>query len=244
MSAQVKVNAIVVHSAAYGDNDKMLTLLSAERGVMRAAAKGVKSLKNKNSPSASVLCYSEMVLKENKEIYSLSSADLIESFYPLRESVEALSHGVYFAQLAAMCVGEGAEAGEEMRLLLNTLFVLSKYPERRGVLRAAFELKLCEIAGIAPTVGRCPCGGEGEYFDAEQGGSVCVRCKSPSAVKVSAPAVKVMEYILESDVKRALLFDTPEPVAREVSLITEHFMKYQLGRLPKSLEYLKNYTME
>lgn len=241
MGGIVKVNAIVVHSASYGDNDKMLTVLSSERGVMRVSAKGVKSLKNKNSPSANVLCYSEMILKETGNIYSLSSADLIESFYPLRESVEALSYGVYFAQLAAMCVGEGAEAPEEVRLLLNTLFVLSKYPQRRKVLRAAFELKLCEIVGVAPIVGRCSCGNAGEYFDAEQGESVCKMCKSPSAVKVSASAVKVMEYILESDIKDALLFDTPEPIAREVSDVMEHFMKIQFGRLPKGLEYLKKF---
>lgn len=238
----VKVKAIVVKSVAYGDNDKMLTVLSAERGVMHVSAKGVKSLKNKNSAAASALCCSEMILKESGDVYSLSSADVIESFYPLRESVEALSYGVYFAQLAAMCVGEGVEAPEELRLVLNTLFVLAKYPSRRDVLRAAFELKLCEIVGVAPIVGQCSCGGSGEYFDSAQGESVCRMCRTESSVKVSPSAVKVMEYILESDIKNALLFDTPIAVAREVSKLIESFMHFQFGKLPKSLEYLKQYS--
>jgi DNA repair protein RecO (recombination protein O) len=239
MNELIKVRAIVVRSVSYGDNDKMLTVLSPERGVMSVSAKGVKSLKNKNSAAANPLCYSEMILKATGDIYTLSSADVTESFYPLRESVEALSYGIYFAQLAAMCTGEGVSAEEEVRLLLNTLYVLSKYPMRRDVLCAAFELKLCEIVGVAPIVGDCSCGEDGEYFDICEGESVCKECKSQYAVKISSSAKRVMEYILESDVKGALLFDTPKETANEVCRLVESFMRYQFGKLPSSLEYLK-----
>ena len=239
MDGPLKIKGIVVRAVSYGDNDKMLTVLSEELGMMSVCAKGVKSLKNKNSAAANPLCYSEMVIKTSGEIFSLVSADVIESFYPLREDMEALSSGVYFAQLAAMCVGEGVPASDELRLLLNTLYILSKYPSRCGILRPVFELRLCEVVGVAPIVGACSCGKESEYFDIEDGESVCALHKKPSSKKISPASLKVIDYILESSLKEALLFDTPDVLAREICEITEAFMTFQFGNLPKSLEYLK-----
>lgn len=240
MNEPQKIRGIVVRTASLGDNGKMLTVLCAERGVVSVSAKGVKSLKNRNSAAANPLCYSEMVVKPSGDIYTLISSDVLESFYPLRESVEALSCGIYFASLTAMCVGEGNPAGEELRLLLNTLFILAKYTKRTDVIRAAFELKLCETVGVAPIVGHCICGRSAEYFDISGGECVCELHRTKSAVSMSRQAAAVMDYILESDLKTALTFDTPKEVSREVSGIMEMFMKFQFGRLPKSLDYLKN----
>lgn len=235
----VKIKGIVVNSANMSDNDKMLTVLTSERGVISVSAKGVKSLKNKNSQGVQPLCYSQFILNEKGDIYSLSSADLIESFYALRENVQALSFGVYFAQLAAYVVGRDNSAEEEVRLLLNSLYLLCKKPERCFVLRAAFEIKMCEYAGFAPYVESCACGGEGEWFDIAQGEVVCNLHKTQTVKKISKNARLVCEYVQNADLKEALTFDTPKEVATEISDIIEAFLMHQLGRLPKSLDYIK-----
>ena len=235
----VKINGIVVNSANMGDNHKMLTLLTQERGVISVSAHGVKSLKNKNSQAVSPLCYSQFVLNEKGDIYSLVSADVIESFYKLREDVVALSYGVYFAQLAAYIVGRDNQAQDEVRLLLNTLYLLSCDAGRAFVLCAAFELKLCEYGGIAPYIDSCSCGEDGIYFDVKEGELTCPIHKSEWSKKISENAKKVMEYVQNASMKEALSFDTPKDVAREVSALIEEFISHQLGRLPKSLDYIK-----
>ncbi len=240
MSEPQKIKGIVVRTAALGDNGKMLTVLSKERGVISVAAKGVKSLKNPSAAAANPLCLSDMVVKPRGDIYTLASADVSESFYPLRESVETLSYGIYFANLAAMCVGAENPAPEELSLLLNTLYILSRHPDRARVIRVVFEMRLCETEGIAPSIGQCVCGGEGDYFDISEGECVCALHKTESSVKISRRASSVMSYILESDLKTALSFDTPKEVSGEIADIMERFMRFQLGRMPKSLEYLKS----
>lgn len=239
MNEPLKISGVVVKSAPLGDNDKMLTVLTRERGVISVSARGVKSLKNKNAQAVSPLCYSEFVLKAKGDIYSLVSADILESFYSLRENVEALSYGVYFAQLAAFTVGRENEAGDEVKLLLNALYLLGKNPERCSVLCTAFELKICEYAGIAPYIDSCSCGEEGIYFDTEEGECVCTLHKTEASKKISPNAKKVMEYVQNADLKEALTFDTPKEIAHEVSNLTEEFMTRQLGKLPKSLDYIK-----
>ncbi len=240
MDELVKVTGVVVKSNAYNDNDRMLTLLTKEKGVVSVSAKGVKSLKNPSAPATNPLCYSSFVLKQKGDIYSLSSADLTESFYSLREDVVALSYGVYFASLAAFVVGRDTPAEEEVRLLLNSLYVLSKYPKRAKIICAAFELKLCEFAGIAPLIGECTCGEEGDFFDLAQGECCCRLHKSINSRAMDKNTKRVMEYIQEADLKTALMFDTDESIATNVTNLVEEFMRVQLGQLPKSLDYVKS----
>ncbi len=235
----VKIKGIVVNTASMGDNDKMLTVLTKELGVISVSARGVKSLKNKNSQAVNPLCYSEFVINKRGDIYSLVSADLLESFYSLRENVEALSYGVYFAQLAAYIIGRDNACDEELRLLLNTLYILSKSPERAKVLCAAFEVKMCEYGGFAPYIDSCSCGEEGIYFDIFEGECTCNLHKSEHSKRITDSAKKVIEYVQNADIKDSLTFDTPVEVAREVSELIEAFLTHQLGRLPKSLDYIK-----
>ena len=39
---EIKVNALMIRATDYGENDKILTLLTAERGKISAGIKGVK----------------------------------------------------------------------------------------------------------------------------------------------------------------------------------------------------------
>ncbi|MBQ8002078.1 MAG: DNA repair protein RecO [Clostridia bacterium] len=238
MTEPLKIKGIVVNSAQWGDNDKMLTLLTKEKGVISVAAKGVKSIKNKNSQGVMPLCYSDFVLNDRGEAYSLVSADLIESFYKLREDVTSLAYGVYFAQLAAFTVGRNNYAEDELRLLLNTLYLLCKDPSRCDTLKCVFEVKICEYAGFAPYVDSCACGSDGEYFDISTGEVVCSLHRTPTSKQMSPGARAVCQYVQNAELKEALGFDTPAAIARELSEIIEAFMTRQLGRLPKGLEYI------
>ncbi|MBQ6795366.1 MAG: DNA repair protein RecO [Clostridia bacterium] len=239
MNEPLKIKGVVVNAAQWGDNDKMLTVLTREKGVISIAAKGVKSLKNKNSQAVSPLCYSDFVLNDKGDAYSLVSADLIESFYALREDVMALAYGVYFAQLAAFSVGRNNLADDEMRLLLNSLYMLTKSKERMEVIKCAFELKLCEYAGFAPYLDSCMCGEEGVYFDVSTGEMVCALHRGEHSKKISPAARSVFEYVQNADLKETLTFTIDNSVAEEVSLLAEEFLKHQLGRLPKGLDYIK-----
>lgn len=239
MSEPLKIKGIVVNAAQWGDNDKMLTVLTRETGVISVAAKGVKSLRNKNSQAVQPLCYSDFVLSSRGDVYSLVSADIIESFYALREDVVSLAYGVYFAQLAAFTVGRNNAAGDEVRLLLNSLYMLCRDKERSDIIKCAFELKICEYAGFAPYVEGCACGEEGLYFDVVQGETVCSLHRTASCKKISPPARSVFEYVQNADLKEALTFTVDTGVAREVSLLAEEFLSGQLGRLPKGLDYIK-----
>ena len=88
---QIKTKGIILKELASGDEDKLLTILTEDRGVIFAYARGARRFKNRLAPSTGLLCYSSMVLFWNRDRYSLDYADSIEQFFELRQSVEKLA---------------------------------------------------------------------------------------------------------------------------------------------------------
>lgn len=236
----VKTDAIVVKINQSGENDRMLTLLSPTLGKLNVLAKGVRSLKHQSRNACAPLCYSFFVLKRVKDgFYTLVSADLKESFSALSTDVELLSYGVYFASLAQMCVQSGEEAPEEVRLLLNTLYVLCKRTDSAPLIKAVFEFKMMELCGIVPEFSNeCPCGGKGSFFSVSEGEVRCGAHKTPDAIPVNEAQIRLALYITQSSLKDALYCSYDEEVSASLSVITEPFLRYHLGNLPKSLDYL------
>ena len=236
----LKINAIVVQASQSGENDKMLTLLSPEAGKLCVIAKGIRSLKHQSRNACGVLCYSSFVLKKIKDgFFSLVSAELSESFRTLSEDVVLLSYGTYFADLTRLCVQSGIEASEEVRLLLNTLYVLCKKPQNAPLIKAVFEFKIMELCGIVPDFSpQCPCGGRGTHFSVSEGEIRCDEHKSSDSIWVNAPQIKICSYILESSLKDALYCEYDEKISSSLSALTEPFLAYHLGNLPNSLNYL------
>lgn len=236
----IKINAIVVKAAQSGENDKLLTLLSPQMGKLSVIAKGVKSLKHQSRNACAPLCYSSFVLKKIKDgFYSLVSAELMESFRTLSEDVVLLSYGAYFAALTDMCVQGGTEADEEVRLLLNTLYVLCRRTDCAPLIKIVFEIKLMELVGIVPEFSpECPCGGKAVYFSVSEGETRCSEHKTENDISITPLQLRLLMYITESSLKDALFCEYDMGVAVSLSTLTEPFLEYHLGSLPKSLSYL------
>ncbi len=236
----IKTDAIVVRASQSGENDRMLTLLSPTDGKLTVIAKGIRSLKHQSKGACAPLCYSSFVLKKIKDgFYSLISADLNESFRDLSADVELLSYGAYFAALCEMCVQCGTQAQEEVRLLLNTLYVMCRRKDSAPLLKAVFELKLMDLCGIVPEFSsECPCGEKGCFFCVSEGEVRCTEHKTPDALPIHDAQIRLAQYITESSLKDALYCTYDAEVCRSLSGITEPFLRYHLGNLPKSLDYL------
>ena len=100
MAEMLNFPALVLRTADFGENDKLLTLLSAEKGRLTVCVKGGKSLKNKNFAACQPLCYSEFTVKERGGFHTLSEAMLIEQFFGLRSDLVRSAAAQYAAEVA------------------------------------------------------------------------------------------------------------------------------------------------
>ena len=99
---EIKVDALVLRTADFGENDKMLTLFSLQYGKISAAIRGVRKAGAKLRFAAQPFCFAEYVLAKRGERNTVVSASLTDGFYALREDI-----GKFYA---AACVTGVADA--------------------------------------------------------------------------------------------------------------------------------------
>lgn len=81
-----KINALMIRSVDYADNDKILSLFSLEQGVISAKIRGVKKAGAKLKFAAEPFCFAEYILAGGG-FKTVTNASLLDSFYPVRENI-------------------------------------------------------------------------------------------------------------------------------------------------------------
>ena len=64
---QIKTKGIVLKVQDYNENDKLLSVLTEDRGVIYAYASGARRMKSALATVSSMLCYGEFVFFKNRE---------------------------------------------------------------------------------------------------------------------------------------------------------------------------------
>ena len=152
----LKTHGIVLGQTPYGSQDKILTLLTSDYGMLQVIVKNPGGKKSRLAAACEVLAYSELCLLEGRVRYILQSADLEENFFGLREDLSALSLAGYLCELTRHLMPQKENGAEILHLLLNTLYLLEKKKRSPAFLKAVYELKLMGLSGFQPdTDGLC-----------------------------------------------------------------------------------------
>ena len=184
----VHVKAIVLREAQFRENDKMLTCFSDKFGKISVSVRGAKKMGSKFTAVAQLFCYSDRELYCGKNnIYTLKEAQLIESFYGLREDLDRLTIAGKILRLAAMVTQEQLEDEESLRLLLNSLFYLSRGELSEELIYCIYRMRLVAIQGYYPDV-------------------VCKYAGTEQALEhlCEAPMEKLFRFSVSGDVLREL----------------------------------------
>lgn len=233
----LKTTGVVLGTHRAKNSSLVLTVLTPDLGKIRVWGRGVCNPKNPSHCVCNPFTYGEFVLFPRGEMYTLSAGEILSPFYHLRESIEKLSYGVYFLDLAGILCSEGVEAEEGLRLLLNTLHYLEKGLKDPKDLKLLFEIRMMAAAGFAPYLDGClHCGREdAAVFSPEEGGLLCSTCSPRPGL--SPAALSLLHGYAEKGLKTAL-DHTGGPETEQLAPLMESFVRHQLDFSPKSLEYL------
>lgn len=83
------LNAVTLKSVDYGENDKMITFFTLERGVISVGAKGIKKDKARLKFSAEPFCFSSIKISEKNGRLTLVNADCKKSHFSLSSDLSA-----------------------------------------------------------------------------------------------------------------------------------------------------------
>lgn len=253
---ELSISGVVIRETPIKDTDKIITVLTGALGKISVLAKGVKNIKSKNAAGVQLFCYSEFELIEKKGLYILKTAHQKHSFRGLHEEILHFALASYIVDTANTVTNEANDETDALRLVLNTLHVLSEKPDTPlPLVKSAYELKLMQICGYLPELSYCqvcacdlpenePC-----YFSFSEGCVSCSECiknaflsgnEIPDTLKLSYPVIQAMRFICESELSRFLSFRLDKSFLNELSLVTEKYLLYRTERGFETLKIYKN----
>jgi len=254
-----EVRGLVIRTTDVKEADRIITIFTEEMGAVSAVARGARSHKSRKMSSTMQFCYGNFVLYKQGEYFHVKEAELIESFYGLRNSLDGLALASYIAEVLNEVAVAEAER-DLLRLSLNSLYAISEGKYSLEKVKAAFEIRAASIIGFMPDVSGCAeCGkSTGDFFlDVMNGIILCSDCRKKEEENHSFTeedfehahiicvlndgARHAMNYVLNCPTERILSFRlTDEEDMRLFSIAAETYFLNQVEHGFATLQFYKD----
>jgi DNA repair protein RecO (recombination protein O) len=183
----ISTPAIVLHSFKYGDSSKIVRLLTRERGVQSAIAKGAFRPRSRFGARLQSLSQgtAQLYVRQTRELQTLAGFDVTEAHPGLAEDVRRYAAAAALGELVLRLSPEERHP-EIFDLLSESLDWLSNLPDERvGVVGLAALWRMTSTLGFSPALSSCARDGrpipEGPArFSVSDGGLLCVACSRGS----------------------------------------------------------------
>jgi len=170
--------AVVIRTADYKDNDRMITLLTKDYGKMSASVRGARKPTSKLFVAASLFCCGEYMFYEKDGRYGVKSCTVRRTFFNMQSDYDAYAAACFIAEAVDKVAQEDNVSPGLFALTVNALYALDTGASP-GTTLCYFVQRLLHIEGVYPNLKSCVfCGRRDNLtrFSAEHGGAVCAAC--------------------------------------------------------------------
>lgn len=234
-----ETEAVILNTLRLGEADKLVTLLTAKRGKVKAVAKGARRPKSRYGASLEPFTYCNVILFDKKPtvLMRMSQADILKPFMKIREDLDRIRAAARMAQIVSALLPEGEANPKVFSLLLAGLGEIEK-GERLEWLVRVFEIRALKHAGYQARLDRCLlCHREIEakavYFSPKNGGTLCVSCArtiSDPLEPVSAGTVSLLRLVGRMNWSGLFRLKASAKMLQEVKNVTDAHLTFILGR--------------
>jgi DNA repair protein RecO (recombination protein O) len=229
---------IVLRSYPFGEADKVVVLISPNRGKLRTVAKGIRKTKSRFGGRLESCVHVDLVLYEGKNLDMITQVSIIEAFPTLRRHLDRVVTAGTMIEIADI-VAQEDEPAQRLFLLLQRGLRALDADEPHPDLLTAFLLKVAAIVGVAPALEHCAgCGAQDgcTRFSFAAGGALCERCRTPGSYALRAGVTDYLAGAAKADL--ASLPEADPSMSGEALGITRRFLEYHLERRLDSMELL------
>lgn len=217
MSSQTyTVTGMVLSAAPVGDYDKLVVLLTRERGKIRAFARGARRPGSALMAAANAFAFGEFQIYEGRTSYTMSQASIQNYFGELMTDFEGACYGQYFLEFADYYTRENADGSDFLKLAYQSLRALLVPSLPRKLVRYIYELKAMTYSGECPQTF--------EQF---------------SDWNLNPSTEYALQYVVAASVEKLYTFLLTEKVFAEFARVVTWLRKHYVEHRFKSLEILE-----
>lgn len=223
------LRAIVLRTRPLGEKDRVLVLLSAEKGKTSATARGARNPKSKLAAIAQPFTLAKFLIAHGRSLDIVAQAEVERAHTHLAGDLLKTAWASYFCELADVIPEELPEA-ELFILLESALSHLDGTASRNEaeIIGRWYEAKYLGLLGYAPTLGRCVACGEkisvasddierSIFFSPTHGGTLCAGCvvRDNTRMSVKVQALRALHHLERAPAPPAF-----ERLSQQLSLTT------------------------
>ncbi len=226
--------AIVLRTHKFGEADRVVVLLTRQRGKVRAVAKGVRRTGSKFGSRLEPGSHVQVQLHEGRgELDLVTQAETIEPHHRTRQDLQRLARAAALLEAVEQFAQDREPTPRVFDMLAGGLRTIEERDP--AMITAAFYLKLLAREGVAPQLDGCiDCGGTGTPLSwaVEAGGVRCGGCGGGRAV--SDAALSVARAVLNGGLNAVL--DLPEDATtHEVEALAVSALEAHVERRMRAL---------
>lgn len=243
MQQHISLRGLVIRETDFGEYDRYITVLTETGIKMDILCRGLRRKGSKQAAAVRLFCYTEFLLFESREKYTLNDATLIASFWGITQDIEAYALCCYFSELVTMVSQSDEPSPAITRLFLYALRVLSTKQRPVPLVKAAFELRLFAEAGFALQIaacGACQRAPLPPMLSLREGTIVCGACakRLGGAWKpLEIGTLAAMRHIMDNEMPRVFSFSLGGKSGMQLGALCEEYALYHAERSFESLTF-------
>lgn len=237
--ASYSTTAIIIGRHNFGEADRIIILLTPDRGVIRAVAKGVRRIKSKLAGHLELFSESELMLAEGRNLDVITSARL-KNHRDLTASYDSMRLAYLVAEMTNRLSGEGEQSGL-FDLVRDALAEATSPP--LGVTELWFKLRLLDQLGYRPELDGCVvCGGKREHqrysLSVQHGGIVGESC-GHIGQSLTQDQIKLWRLMLTNPLNSIRRIEGVERLATDSMAAINAFYDHVFGQRFKASQVLE-----
>ncbi len=197
---------VVLRTQKLGEADRIITMFTHGRGILRAVAKGVRRTSSKFGARLEPFMVAELQCYEGRTLDTITQASTLGAYGPKITADYDTFRAAHVIAETGEKVGEGDPSPKQFALLVGALRTLAARNIDPGLVRDGYLLRAMSLAGWTPGLTECvrcgavpPAGTTHHHFAVQLGGLVCDSCRSPGIPRLDTEAVELMRALLAGD---------------------------------------------
>lgn len=228
-----------------GEADRLLTVLTRDRGKLTLLAKGVRRQASRKAGHIEPFTCTEFLIAKGKSLDLVTQAETVEAHRHLREDLWRSSWAYYVVELADAFTQEADPNAPLFDLLLETLGRLDGGEADLALAVRYYELHTLALAGYQPQLFRCvQCNAllqpEINFLSLPRGGCLCPQhgAHHPETIALPLPVLKVLRFLQTRAWEEVAALQISPETAALVESVLARYIVYHLEHTLRSSTFL------